>query len=148
MNKEPTYEPIEEEIVMTQDGNPTELVAPKTSFASMQFVDPDELPDFDEMEKGVNIAPQYYEFNAPGEIVRAMYNGMTTITSNKNGSRREIPTAVFQNRDGVFINAGANLVNQMRVLRSGAFVQIKYVGKEKTSSGNEIKKFEINLLKK
>lgn len=144
--QEPEYVDIDEHIV-TASGERTELLAPK-KFEGMSFLSPSNLPDLsdDNVDVGVSIAPKYYEFLAAGEIVRAVYNGMTVITSNKNGQRREIDTVVFQNKDGVFLNSGANLVQQLRGFPVGNPIQITYLGKEKTNSGNEVKRFEVRVL--
>jgi hypothetical protein len=150
---EPEYVPVDEEgkPVTTHEGGSTELVVRPSTFEGMTFASPDELPDLDAAEEGINIAPQYYEFLKAGDTVRAIFNGMTSITSTKNVKpgepARVIPTAVFQNKGGVYINSGANLVNQIRNLRPGTPVQIEYQGEEKTSSGNKIKKFEVHILK-
>ncbi len=144
--QEPEYVDVDEHIV-TANGEKTELIAPK-KFEGMSFLSPSNLPDLsdDNVDVGVSIAPKYYEFLVAGEIVRAVYNGMTVITSNKNGQRREIDTVVFQNKDGVFLNSGANLVQQLRGFPVGNPIQITYLGKEKTNSGNEVKRFEVRVL--
>ena len=136
--------PIGDEVI-DPPAEHTELAKPGT-FEGMAFVNPDDIPDLDTAEVGINIAPQYMEFTIAGESTRAVYNGMTTIHSNKNNNQREIATVVFQNRKGVWINSGANLVNQLRTLKPGTLIEIKYLGKEKTSNGNEIKKFEVHIL--
>ena len=146
---EPEYVDIDGETPVIENHDaPAELATVKPSnFEGMAFANPDDIPDLDSAEEGVNVAPQYMEFATLGETVRAVYNGLTTITSSKNNTTRQIPTAVYQNRKGIWINSGANLVNQLRNLKPGTLVSIKYLGKEKTGSGNEIKKFEVHILK-
>lgn len=148
MNLEPIYEDVDEtgKAIQTANNEATELIAKPTSFDSIAFVNPNDIPDLETAEEGFNVSPQYYEFKNAGDKVRAIYNGMTTIISTKNNERREIPTVVFQNKHGVYINSGANLVNQMRNLRAGTPVQITFTGQEKTSGGNNINKFEVFVL--
>ena len=154
MNQEPEYHDIEEEEVAIKgtSGGSTELTAPK-KFEGLQFVSPDDIPDLSDeaVTVGASLAPQYYEgFVKPGDVIRAIYNGMTIIKSRKNikpgDPAKEIETVVFQNKDGVFLHSGANLVSQLRGFPAGKAIQITFVGKEKTGSGNEINKFEVHVL--
>lgn len=154
MNTEPEYVDIEGEtqVIKGTSGEATELTAPK-KFEGLTFIAPDDLPDLSDegVTVGVSLAPQYYEgFVKPGDKVRAVYNGMTIIHSKKNvrpgEPAREIEAVVFQNRDGVFIHSGANLVSQLRGFPAGKPIQITYLGKEKTGTGNEVNKFEVRVL--
>ena len=109
-----------------------------------------ELPDLDAMQVGENIAMQYLQFRQ-GEAIRAIFAGMTTITSNKNlqggESPRVLPSVVLQTKDGLFLNSGASLVNQLRNVPGGTPIQVTFTGKEKTTGGNNVNKFEVRLLK-
>ena len=154
MNQEPEYHELEDEEVVIKgtSGGATELTAPK-KFEGLQFVSPDDIPDLsdDNVVAGASLAPQYYEgFVKAGDSVRAIYNGMTVIKSRKNikpgDPAKEIETVVFQNKDGVFLHSGANLISQLRGFPAGKPIQITFVGKEKTGSGNEINKFEVRVL--
>jgi hypothetical protein len=154
MNQEPEYHDLEEEEITIKgtSGELTELTAPK-KFEGLQFISPDDIPDLSEENAtaGASLAPQYYEgFIKAGDSVRAIYNGMTVIKSRKNikpsDPAKEIETVVFQNKDGVFLHSGANLISQLRGFPAGKPIQITFVGKEKTGSGNEINKFEVRVL--
>ena len=153
MNTEPEYVDLEDEqIVNETSGKETELTAPK-KFDGLTFMSPDDIPDMSEdaATAGFSLTPQYYEgFINAGDKVRAIYNGMTVIHSNKNvkpgDPPKEIETVVFQNRDGVFLHSGANLVSQLRGFPYGKPIQITYLGKEKTGNGNNINKFEVRVL--
>jgi len=154
MNQEPEYHDLDEEEVVVKgtSGEATDLLAPK-KFEGLQFVAPEDIPDLSDegVTVGVSLAPQYYEgFIKPGDSVRAIYNGMTIIKSRKNikpgDPAKEIETVVFQNKDGVFLHSGANLISQLRGFPYGKPIQITFVGKEKTGSGNEINKFEVRVL--
>lgn len=153
-NQEPEYVDVEEEkAIVGTSGETTELsVAPK-KFEGLAFLSPDDMPDLsdDNVTVGMSLAPQYYEgFVKAGDKVRAIYSGMTYTKSRKNvkpgDPAKEIETVVFQNKDGVFLHSGANLVSQLRGYPAGKPIQITYLGQEKTSSGNEINKFEVRVL--
>lgn len=154
MNTEPEYVNLEdEEVIKGTSGTTTELVASPQKFEGLHFLAPDDLPDMSEeaATPGMSLAPQYYEgFVKAGDVVRAVYNGMTVIKSRKNikpgNPAKEIETVVFQNRDGVFLHSGANLVSQLRGFPAGNPIQITFVGTEKTGSGNDINKFEVRVL--
>lgn len=109
-----------------------------------------ELPDLDAMKVGENIAMQYLQFEK-GVSIRAIFAGMTTITSNKNlkdgEASRVLPSVVLQTKDGLFLNSGTSLVNQLRNVPAGTPIQVTFTGKEQTSGGNNVNKFEVRLLK-
>lgn len=152
--QEPEYVDVDEEhVIKGTSGEPTELVVSPQKFEGLHFLSPDDIPDMSEeaATPGVSLAPQYYEgFVKAGDVVRAVYNGMTIIKSRKNikpgDPAKEIETVVFQNRDGVFLHSGANLISQLRGFPAGKPIQITFLGKEKTGSGNEINKFEVRVL--
>ena len=154
MNTDPEYVDLEEEhVIKGTSGESTELVVAPKKFEGLSFIAPDDIPDLSDeaATPGFSLAPQYYEgFIKPGDKVRAIFNGLTVIKSRKNikpgDPAKEIETVVFQNRDGVFLHSGANLVSQLRGFPSGKPIQITYIGKEKTGSGNEINKFEVRVL--
>ena len=101
------------------------------------------LPDLDEMTPGFSLRMKYREFEQVGEVVRCLLIGMTSMV---NQQGKEIPVAVFQNRREVFVNAGSNLVSQVQTLPLGTALEITYLGKEPTKSGNKVKTFEVRLL--
>ena len=110
-----------------------------------QMVPPDQLPDFDEMEAGMSLAAKYIEFEQPGQKLRGLLIGFNQMTGQDGAVK---PVAVFQNKDGVFVNAGSNLVSQVRHLPPKTSVEVTYMGKEKTGNGYNVKVFEVRLLNK
>jgi hypothetical protein len=110
-----------------------------------QIIPPDRMPDLEEMSEGFTLAAKYVEFLQPGEKKRGIFLGFSNMRNQKGES---IPLAHFQDNEGVWVNAGANLVYQLRenCIPHGTPLQVKYVGKTKTKRGNEVKSFEIRLL--
>lgn len=156
MNKttEPEYVDLEEEhVIQGTTGEATEMTVAPKKFEGLAFFAPDDIPDLSDQNVtvGASLAPQYYEgFVKEGDFVRAIYNGLTVTKSRKNvkpgNPPKEIETVVFQNKDGVFLHSGANLVSQLRGYPQGKPIQITYLGSERTASGNNINKFEVRVL--
>ncbi len=152
MNQEPVYEDVDQTInIGGTSGGTTELTVSPQKFEGMHFLSPEQLPDLDGATTGISLTPKYYEgFIKEGDKVRAVYNGLTVIRSNKNVAPgdppKEIPTVVFQNKDGVFLHSGANLVDQLRGFPAGNPIQITFLGQEKTGNGNKINKFDVVVL--
>ena len=110
---------------------------------------PDQLPDLEAMEPGFSLQAQYIEFKAEGESFRGVLIGWTTMKSqqkDENGNVKDVDVAILQNKLGVFVNAGANLVSQLRNCPVGTAVQIIYSGEVKAKSGFNVKTFEVRLL--
>lgn len=125
----------------------TEIVTTSAEFeientGSLSFLNPTDIPDLDGMEAGTSLRMEYREFNTEGEKLRCVFVGMTKMP----GQRGAIDAAVFQTKLKGFINAGANLVSQVKMLKSGTPVEIEYEGKEKTASGNFVKVFSVRVL--
>lgn len=138
-----------ENAIVTQNGEVTELEKPEDFGHGMAFLNPEEMPDLEEAEVGINVQPEYFEFKQIGDSLRAVFNGITTIQTKDQmnpGEYKQIPAVVLQNRDGVKLNAGASLVSQFERLLPGTAVQISYKGTEKTKSGNNVKTYEVRLL--
>ena len=153
MLPEPEYVDLDEAPIKGTNGTAAELTVSPKKFEGLAFMAPDDIPDMsdDAVTVGSSLSPKYYEgFVRAGDKVRAIYNGMTIIHSNKNvkpgDPAKEIETVVFQNRDGVFLHSGANLVSQLRGYPNGKPIQITFIGEEKTGSGNMINKFEVRVL--
>lgn len=134
---------MQNEIVPTDE----ELPAAPDFGREMAFLNPSEMPDLDNAEVGISIEPKYHEF-VLGQSVRGIFNGIGHITKkNDNGEGyTDVPAIVFQTKDGVKLNAGASLVNQMRNIPPGTAVQITYSGQEKTGNGYKVNKFDVRLL--
>jgi len=137
------------EMIVSTSGDETELIKPDNFGEGLAFLNPDEMPDLEKAEVGISIQPEYVEFVNVGDSIRAIYNGIGHITTKDKqnpGQYKEIEAVVLQTREGVKLNAGANLVSQFRNIRPGTAVQVKYSGKAKTGSGNEVKTYDVNLL--
>jgi hypothetical protein len=100
------------------------------------------VPDLDDMNEGMNIAPQYWEVENKGESKRGVYIAKSTL----NGQNGVVPMVVLQNRDGIWTSAATNLVQQIFNMPFGTCVQATYEGKEKTGKGFMVKKFTVKLL--
>lgn len=137
------------EMIVSSNGEPTELMKPDDFENGMAFINPDEMPDLESAEVGINIQPEYLEFQKEGESVRAVFNGIGKITTKDKlnpGQYKEIDAVVIQTKTGIKLNAGANLVSQFRNIRPGTAVQITYAGETRTKNGNDVKTYEVRLL--
>ena len=141
---------LNEEIerLQTDSGEATELMVPKHIDEGVSILNPADFPDLEEAEIGVSLETKYFEFNTPNMTVRAIFNGIGTMKKRNSTTDEleELPAVYFQTKDGVFLNGGDNLVEQLRHARSGTPIQIIYIGKVKTKSGNNVNKFDIRLL--
>jgi hypothetical protein len=120
----------------------SELVAVEAVKPSIAYIPPTEVPDLDDMNEGMNIAPQYWEAHNKGETKRGVLIGWSTL----NGQNGPVPLAVFQNKEGIWTCAGTNLVQQVRNLSIGTPLQATYEGEEKTNKGFKVNKFTVLLL--
>lgn len=111
-----------------------------------KLIAPDALPNLDEMEQGFKLAAKYLEFEEKGQSMRGVFVGFTKMKS-QNGDKL-VDVANFQTKEGVWVNAGANLVYQLkdRGVPTGTPLQVTYLGKAETKSGNKVKTFEVRLL--
>lgn len=110
-----------------------------------QVIPLDQMPDLDEMTPGFSFRAQYREFQTKGEKVRAILIGFTTI---KGMDGKEKKTARFQSKDCIWVNSGDNLIDQVHHLPLGTPLEITYEGTDKTSSGFNVKTFNVRLLTK
>jgi len=110
-----------------------------------QLIAPDQMPNLDEMQEGFTLAAKYIEFAQPGQSERGVFIGYTKM---KNQKGEDVDLANFQNQNGVWVNAGANLVFQLkdRGVPHGTPLQVTYRGKERTKGGNDVKVFDVRLL--
>ena len=140
MLPEPLYEElIEEPSTALVEHHTAEVVVDRMP----QMIAPDAMPDLDAMEQGISLQAKYIEFETKGECVRGVFLGYTSM---KNQQGNQIPVANFQNKDGIWVNAGANLVSQLRNVPENTPLAITYLGKEDTKRGNKVKTFEVRIL--
>lgn len=132
------------EFLVDTDGDTSALMVPPKS--EMAYIAPAELPDLDEAEVGFSLEAKYLKFAASGQSVRAVFNGFTTIRKNENGEIKPMTAAVLQNKDGLYLNATSNILDQLSRVPAGTAVQITYTGDEKTANGYNVKKFDIRVL--
>lgn len=138
-----------DEMILNQDGEVTDIVAPADFGNGLSFLNPSEFPDLDNVEVGISLKPDYMEFTSAGEFIRGIFNGLTEITTKDQahpGQYKTIPAAVVQTKDGVKLNSGANLIGQLRNAQPGIAIQITYKGLEVTGSGNKVKAYDVRLL--
>lgn len=134
----------ESDFLVDTDGEPSALLVPQNS--DMAYIAPSELPDLEQAEVGFSLEAKYLKFATPGQSVRVVFNGFTTIKKNENGTIKPMTAAVLQNKEGLFLNATSNVLDQLNRVPAGTAVQITYTGDEKTASGYNVKKFDIRVL--
>lgn len=140
---------IDNQVILNQDGEPTDLNAPADFGNGLSFLNPSDMPDLDAAEVGFNIQPESMEFTTPGQSARAIFNGITFLKVKDQahpGEYLERETAVLQTKTGIKINMGANLVKQMKFIPVGTAIQIVYKGEEPTNGGRKVKVYDVNLL--
>jgi hypothetical protein len=121
----------------------SELVAVEPAKPSIAYMPPAEMPDLDDMNEGMNIAPKYWEVEEKGATLRAYLIGWSTM---KSTSGKLVDMAVLQNRSGIWTSSGTNLVQQLRNISLGTALQITFSGKEKTNNGFWVKKYDVRML--
>lgn len=126
------------------DGETSALLVPPKS--EMAYIAPAELPDLEQAEVGFSLEAKYLKFTTPGQTVRAVFNGFTTIHKNDGGEIKPMTAVVLQNKDGLYLNATSNILDQLSRVPAGTAVQIVYTGDEKTANGYSVKKFDIRVL--
>lgn len=128
---------------------PQEMTVPETDMvmvradAAPKVMNPNDLPDFDNMEAGFSLANKYVKFTQVGQKEVGVLLGFNQMKSTGGGTK---PIAIFQNKQGVWANAGDNLINQIIHLPIGTPVEVKYLGDVKTGGGFTVKTFEVRLL--
>jgi len=132
------------EYLVDTDGETSALIAPPKS--DLTYIAPAELPDLESAEVGFSLEAKYLKFATAGQSVRVVFNGFTTIRKNENGEIKPMTAAVLQNKDGLFLNATSNILDQLSRVPAGTAVQITYTGDEKTANGYNVKKFDIRVL--
>ena len=106
------------------------------------------LSKLDDMEDSVPITCQSKEFTKQGEKGNYLFLGLSDMTFNAvdkdtgEETKRTIPAVKFcDSKKDVFINAGVDLVDQLKSLEIVTPVSIEYIGKIK-----KVKKYKICLL--
>lgn len=139
---------IGSEIILNQDGEPTDLMAPDLG-GSMAFLNPADMPDLDAAEVGYSLTAESLEFKSPGESIRAIFNGITTVKVKDQahpGQYVDREAVVLQAKTGIKLNLGANLIKQLKLIPVGTAIQVMYKGEEPTNGGRKVKVYEVNAL--
>ena len=109
-----------------------------------------DLPDLDSMSASDQPLTMTYLVFEKGQVIRANYAGIKVIKSKKNLKEgedfRELDAVVLQTKDNIYLNSGANLVEQLRMIPIGTPVQVTFSGKEQTTNGNNVNKFDVRPL--
>lgn len=151
MNTQPDWDPTydEQSALTVPNGIVTDIAYDDQQAEPMPTVavlNPDQVPDLDNMDEGSNLSPEYWEATNPGDTRRGVLIGWSKMKS-KNADRNSgsafVDMAVFQNKQGIFTNAGASLTQQLRHIPLGTPMQITYEGKERTNNGFNVNKFRV-----
>lgn len=134
----------DQDFLSDTDGDTSALLVPNKS--ELAYVAPNEIPDLESAEVGFSLEAKYLKFSQPQQTVRAIFNGFTTIRKNEGGEIKPMTAAVLQNKEGLFLNATSNILDQLSRIPAGTAIQITYIGDEKTASGYNVKKFDIRVL--
>ena len=110
-----------DKFLVDTDGDESALIVPQKN--EMAYIAPADLPDLEAAEAGFSLEAKYLKFSNPGQSVRVVFNGFTTIRKNENGEVKPMTAAVLQNRDGLFLNATSNILDQLSRVPSGTAVQ-------------------------
>jgi hypothetical protein len=93
----------------------------------------------------VNVSPEYFEFAKVGTKVRGLLFGVMSINvkDKKTDELREIDAVAWVADKKVYLNAGVNLVSQLKRLNlpKGTAVEIEFTEKD-----GDVKKYSVTLL--
>jgi hypothetical protein len=140
-----TDDPLNDDMPFADEPQATgsELVAVEPAKPSIAYIDPASVPDLDDYNEGMNIAPKYWEVEEKGATLRAVLIGWSKLKSANGGL---VEMAVLQNRAGIWTCAATNLVQQLTPISFGTPLQITFMGKEKTNNGFWVKKYDVRML--
>lgn len=106
--------------------------------------------DWREIEKastGINVAPQYFEFQNIGESLRGIYLGTSYVEKNEGNITKKIPVVILATQKGIVMNGGVSLYDTItKFCRVGEALEIVYTGQRKTSNGGYLKLYNITPL--
>jgi hypothetical protein len=133
-------------ITMEGEEKPTELVAVPTQFPIAEYdnylAKAQRLASYNAT---VSIASKYLEFNKPGETVRGIFLGFSTINKrDDNGEMKNITVVQWLAPDGaLYINGGIALVRTFEEFNvpKGSPIEITYEGKR-----DRTKIFDVRIL--
>lgn len=128
--------------ILDSNGQPTGM-QPSMAFATNL----QELEALENAEAGPSLAPRYFKFEQPGQTLRGIFCGLQNVRKTQNGQTNWMTVVVIQNKDGVWLNAGANLLPQFDHVPQGAPVEIKFTGKQQTKSGNTVFQYVVTMLR-
>jgi hypothetical protein len=133
-------------ITLEGEEKPTELLAPPTQFPIGEYdnylAKAQKLSSYNAT---VSIASKYLEFSKPGETVRGVFLGFTTINKrDDNGELKSITVVQWLAPDGaLYINGGVALVRTFEEFNvpKGSPIEITYEGKR-----DRTKIFDVRIL--
>jgi hypothetical protein len=138
------------EIVTNQEGKETSLLQQPVSIDENQFLSYLDLLDaIGQLSPKVSLNAMYREFNTPGEVVRAIYTGMSTISKKDDITKdlKKIDVCMWMEKmpeTGVkqlFMNGGIALVDMLQTITPGVAIEITYIGKK-----DRTKLYNVTLL--
>lgn len=122
-----------EAIVHVAAGNYDEMIA--------------QLDMLDDAEATIVLKAKYHSFESKGEKVRGFFMGYDELTKNELAGPKKLEVVQLLTKEGMKYLGGNSLTPQFKQLIVGMPVEVTYTGKEKTSSQNEVKTFDVRLLK-
>lgn len=101
-------------------------------------------------ETGINISPEYYEFNEVGQKIRGVFLGYTKfeVADQKTGELKVLNAIGWMDQDGnTFSNAGVSLVGSLVAagIELYSMIEIEYLGTKKVTEG-KMKRYAVRPL--
>ena len=95
-----------------------------------------------------SLSGDFVEFKDAGDIVEGYYSGYTYTTIIQRGEEVSVPKFMVDTEEGMKEFLGTTTITEILPrVPNGTYVMISYLGKEKTRSGFEVKKFDIQCQK-
>jgi hypothetical protein len=100
------------------------------------------------MQKGMSLAPQYFEFESKGDSTQGIFLGFKTITKldDKGATKNILCVAWADIEKRVFINGGTAFTGAFETLSIGQAFEATLIELKPTKSGGKVKIYEINPL--
>lgn len=106
------------------------------------------LSGMDKMKPGINMVPEYLEFDEKGMKKRGIFMGFAQFdkVDESSGEISVLDSAVWMDADrNLWQNAGTQLVGGFSQINQGTPVEIEYLGTKKVKSGN-MKRYAVRIL--